>query len=180
MDVEIYESSNGGDIVKNAKDLSVIYGFENFVYLALFGGNIDASTPTTRLPTEQAFDFWGNNLLLQGNAAAQFNSETERALSEFPLTSNGRIQIETAIKKDLEFMKAFAEVKVVTQIVATDKLLIGISLKQPDNAEAKDYIYIWDATRQELYARENADFGGGNVPPEIKNIFDKTFDKTFN
>lgn len=177
MDVSVYESGNGGDLVKNAKDIKVIYGFENFPYLAMFGGNIKASTPTKRIASEQAYDFWGNTLFLQSNPAAQFNSETERALSDNPLTSSGRLQIESAIKKDLDFMKSFAIIKVATKIYSTDVLIIGISIRQPDNIQQKDFIFIWNATKLELYDKES---GGGVLPPELSNIFDYTFDFTFN
>lgn len=179
MDVEVYESNNGGDILKTAKDISVIYGWENFPYLALFGGNLKASTPTKRLESEQDFSFWGNNLFHPANGAAQFNSETERALANNTLTSAGRLQIESAIKKDLDFMKAFAVVKVKTRIVATDVILMFIDIKQPDNLQAKEFVYIWDATRQELFDRDKANIGGGITPPDIQGIFDYTFDFTF-
>jgi len=177
MDVEVFESGNGGELVKTAKDISVLYGFENMPYIAMFGGNLKASTPTNRLESEQAFDFWGNSLLMLGNPAAQFNSETERALNNNPLTSAGRLQIESAVKKDLEFMKSFAEVKVDTKILATDVIAIGIQIKQPDNIQEKEFIYIWDATRRELFDREN---GGGVIPVELARLFDITFDFTYN
>lgn len=154
MDLEIIETGDGGDLVKDSKDLSVVFGFENFVYLALFGGNVEASTPTKRIASEQAFDFWANNLLMQGDDSIQFNSETERILKLVALTSSTRSIIQQAVEKDLSFMKDFAVVTIVVQIVATDKLLIACRLVQPDNLQTQDFIYIWDATRQELLDRE--------------------------
>lgn len=179
MDLEVIETGNGGDLVKKPKDLSVIYGFENMIYLAMFGGNVEASTPTQRLESEQAFDCWMNTLLMPNDLSIQFNSETERTLKQVALNSFGRTLIEQAVKKDLDFMSEFAIVKVVVIIPATDKVLIGIQLTQPDNLQQKVFIYIWDATRMELLNREVALGGGGNMSPQDFRIFDDSFDITF-
>src|SRR4051812_18891907 len=119
MDLQLLETGNGGDVNKKGKDLSVIYGFQNMPYLAMFGGNVQSSTPGKRLPTEQASDWWGN-ALLTNDIGHQMNSETERALMTTLLTSSGRLKIEQAVKKDLSFMKEFAEVTSDVSIINTD------------------------------------------------------------
>jgi len=144
MDLKVIETGNGGDITKNGSDLAMVFSFENMPYLALFGGNVEAVTQQKRLESEQAFDFWGNSLLFINDTSIQFNSLTEKTLQETPLTSSGRLIIENAIKADLEFMAPFAEVTVVTEIVATDQINIGIGIKKPDNLEEKRFIYIWE------------------------------------
>lgn len=176
MDLELIETGDGGDIVKKPKDLSVLFGFENMPYLALFGGNVKQSTPNLRLATEQDFSFWGNNLLHPADSSIQFNSETERALNTVPLTSSGRVLIQQAVQKDLEFMREFADVSVEISIIATDVVLIGIRLKQPDNLQAQDFVYIWSATKQELIKKEFE-----TVTPNTIRIryFDLTFDIYF-
>lgn len=176
MDLELREIGSGGDIVKTAKDVSVIYGLQNMPYLALFGGNVEASTPIRRLVNEQAFDFWGNSLLLVDSPAMQYNSLTERTLHEVALTSAGRLRIEQAVFNDLAFMKAFAKIAVSVAIIATDKVRIGVKITQPDNLEEKVFIFIWDATKKELIDKET----GGGVATEQDGIFDYTFDPTFN
>lgn len=150
MDVLLIETGNGGDLVKKGNDLAMIYGFENMPYLALFGGNKDFPSSTSRVGNEQAFDWWGNNLLFPNDSRQWFSSLTETALHKIPLTSSGRLQIESAIKKDLEFMGPFAEVKVATEIISTDHIKITIGIKQPDNLQEKEFIFIWDATKAEL------------------------------
>jgi len=152
MDVEVIESGNGGDLVKKAKDLSVIFGFENMIYLAMFGGNVEASTPSKRLESEQGFDFWGNNLLWPNDSSVQFNSITERRLKEVALSSSGRVQIEQGIKQDLQFMSSFAEVTVSATIISTDRLRVSIIVKRIDNLQEREFIYIWDSTISELEA----------------------------
>lgn len=177
MDIELVETNNGGDLVKNAKDLSIIDGFENFPYLAMFGGNVEESTPVTRFENQKAYDFWGNNLLWPGDSSIQFNSNTERALNTIPLTSEGRVLIEEAIQSDLEFMKPFANVIIKTEIIATDKIILGIRLLEPDNIQRKDFVYIWDATNLELTNRENID--RSKATKVSSKIFDFSFDDSF-
>src|SRR5687768_10027209 len=148
MDLQLIEDNgNGGDLVKNPKDLSVIEGFQNMPYLAMFGGCVEASTGK-RLASEQAFDWLGNSLLFANESGLQMNSETERALNNTPLTSSGRAIIENAVKTDLKFMKEFCRVGVSVTIPQTDKVVIGIRLIEPDNLQQRDFIYIWDATRR--------------------------------
>lgn len=153
MDLEIIENGDGGELVKNTNDLSVIFGFENMVYLALFGGNVEASTPSSRLATEQAFDFWANNLLDPQDTSIQFNSETERTLNEVSLTSSGRVIIQRAVEDDLAFMKDFATVKVNVSLVGLDSVQISVTILQPDNLQKQEIIFIWNATDQELTSK---------------------------
>jgi hypothetical protein len=155
MDIELIETGNGGDIIKKAKDLSIIFGFENMPYLALFGGNVKASTPSKRLPNEQNYDWWGNGLFFPNNQSVQFNSVTERTLNEVALTSSGRLEIEQAVLKDLEFMRDFAIVSASVSIMDTNRVQINVRIQQPDNLQAKEFIYIWDATQQGLTEEEN-------------------------
>lgn len=150
MDLRIIESNNGGDLFKKRRDLCVIEGLENMVYLALFGGNVEASTQFDRLENEQAFDWWGNRLFHQEQPGIQINSLTERTLMSVSLTSAGRVSIEDAVKRDLDFMRPFTRVSVAVTIPASDKVAIGVRLEQPDNLDQRQFVYIWDATRQEL------------------------------
>ncbi|KKM20617.1 hypothetical protein LCGC14_1643660 [marine sediment metagenome] len=150
MDLEVIESGNGGDLVQKGNDLSQIFGFQNMPYLALFGGNVEASTPVERIPSEQAFDWWGN-FLLSNKPEVQFNSLTERTLNNVAVNSSGRLEIENAVKKDLEFMSTFAEVSVDVSIVSTDRVRILITVLEPENLDPKEFQFIWDFTKQELH-----------------------------
>lgn len=176
MDLELEENGDGGELIKKANDLSVINGFQNMIYLGMFGGNVKQSTPTLRIPTEQNFDYWGNSLLDPGDDSVQFNSQTERALNSVPLTSSGRVLIQQAVENDLKFMQEFATVVITVSIVATDKLAIGVRLIQPDNLEKQDFIYIWNATNQELMDSEQFTVV---FSPMTDRIFDFSFDIFF-
>lgn len=156
MDLKLIETGNGGDIVQKGDIIQLINGFQNMPYLALFGGNIEQSTPKTRKEGEQVFDWWGNSLLFPNNLETQFNSLTEKTLMNVSLTSAGRIKIQNAVLEDLKFMKAFAKINVDVSIIGVDKVKIFIQIQQPNNIESDEFIYIWDATLFELTTDETA------------------------
>lgn len=176
MDLQIVENGDGGELIKKANDLSVINGFQNMIYLGMFGGNVRQSTPAISISTEQNFDYWGNNLLDPGDDSVQFNSQTERALNTIPLTSSGRVLIQQAVENDLKSMQEFATVVITVSIVATDKLAIGVRLIQPDNLEKQDFIFIWNSTKQELMADDEFTVV---FSPMTDRIFDFSFDVFF-
>jgi hypothetical protein len=114
FDQAIGESEgNGGDIQKLGNDLALVYGNENQVYLALFGGNVEGNTPAV-LSTTYAGDYWANNLLWKNNPGRQFNSNTERVLNTQPLSSKGRLLIQNAVNDDLKYLIALGAAVTVT------------------------------------------------------------------
>ena len=175
MDLELVENLNGGDFVKKTNDLSVIHGFQNMPYLALFGGNVKASTQPQMANDEQDCSWWGNAIISE-DPSLQFNSQTERILQQIALNNYGRIRIEEAVKKDLEFMQPFANVTVEVSILGNDRVLIAIRIVRPNNLQQKEFIYIWDATNRELIDKSVKTRGGSS--PGFK-IFDYTFDDSF-
>jgi phage gp46-like protein len=151
FDVAIVETLNGGDVQLNGNDLAVINGIENMIYLALFGGNVEASTQT-RFVQVQSFDYWANALFMKNTPSQQFNSETERALNNTPLTSSGRVLIENAIKKDLDFFKNVgATVDITVLIVATDKITINIKVTIPQEQTTLTIINLRKTTDGDFF-----------------------------
>ncbi|MCK4521556.1 MAG: hypothetical protein KAU20_03200 [Nanoarchaeota archaeon] len=146
----IIETGDGGDAVLNGNDLQVINGLQNMPYIAMFGGNIEASTVGEKLPNEQAYDWWGNNLLMLNDPSLQFNSDLERLLDNIVLNSSGRLEILSTVKKDLKFMLGFAELEVEVSIVTVDRILIYLKIQEPGNLQSNEYTYIWDSMSSEL------------------------------
>lgn len=129
FDVSVIETLNGGDLQQVGNDLAVVYNIENMIYLGMFGGNIEASTDNNAVKVE-SFDYWANSLLMFNNPSQQFNSLTERTINSVPLTSSGRVLIENAIKKDLEFFKDLGGIVTVSvEIIATDKIKVSIRVE---------------------------------------------------
>lgn len=135
MDLAIIEAKgNGGDLILNGNDLSLVSGIENMPYLGMFGGNPKQSTQDN-IVLEQSFDWWGNSLLMRSNQSIQFNSLTERIINSTPLSSSGRVIIENALKKDLEFISPLATVTVSVTIVSDDRINVAIRIAQNDGTK---------------------------------------------
>lgn len=135
FDVGLIESDgNGGDVQLMGNDLAVILNTENQVFLAFFGGNKEQSTNPSNIPADSK-DYWANGLFMPSDPSIQFNSETERALDNTPLTSSGRGIIENAMKKDLEFFSVFGTVDVRVEIVSDDRINAFIRTKQSKSKE---------------------------------------------
>lgn len=143
MDIALIESGNGGDLLLRGRDLLVYKGFENMIYLALFGGNVEANTGF-RAEGEQAFDWWGNKLFFAEKEGFYFNSDTERALQQVALNSAGRLFIERNVINDLAFLQQYAEVKVETRIISDDRLQIEIFLKELAGNNQRRVVFIFD------------------------------------
>ena len=163
MDLQIIETGNGGDLFLKGVDLAQVDGFENMIYLGLFGGNVAMSTPDERAANEMAYDWWGNSTLMPNNSSQQFNSQTERALNTIPLTSGNLIYIQNAVNADLDFMQPLAEVTVTVAIIGVDKVRLQILVKEPNNVTQKEFLYIWDGTKQDL-------LGAPNYQPPIPQV----------
>lgn len=146
IDVYITETGNGGDLQLTGSDMVTVSGFENMIYLALFGGNTEGSYLRTRSAAQQDLSWWGNSLM-PDTPSQQFNSDTERTLRSTPLTSSGRVLIEAAVYRDLDFMRAFAEINVKVLIIDSNKLKIIVLATEPANLQTKEYVYIWDGMR---------------------------------
>lgn len=148
-DLVVYESGDGGDLILNdVSDVETSDSFYTSIYLALFGGNIEASTTNDEVQPEQRFDFWGNDFL---DINSQFNSYTERAINKNALDTKGIKAIESAVKKDVEFLSIVGKVTAECNLIELDKLQILVTVQQGNNnTNATTYQYIWDATKQEV------------------------------
>lgn len=146
IDVTIYEEGSGGDLQLLNDDLALSEGLTNQVYLALVGGNLEQSTSPDIEELEIRQDWWANVLLNEEN---QFNSNFERALSEVALNSAGIRVLENAVKEDLEFLTAYADINIESELIGLNRLEIFITLQEPGQESLKIKL-LWDGTRQEV------------------------------
>lgn len=150
MDVLLEETKDGGDAILSGNDLKTVNGWQNMPYLASFGGNVEQDTTGPKEEGQQAFDWWGNNLLFTDDSGIQFNSKLERTLNTVPLSSAGLLKIKDAVKSDLDFMSSFASITVEVSIESANTILIYVTIQQPDNQSSSSITYLWDSTKQEL------------------------------
>jgi phage gp46-like protein len=141
MDLMIYESGNGGDLLLKGGDVQTTEAIYNGVYLAHFGGNVEASTTGDEQEGVDRLDWWGNQFL---DEQAQMNSELERAINSVALTSGGRVTLEKAAKKDIDYLSDIAETTVTAEITGNNKIKIIDKINQTA------VNFIWDATKNEV------------------------------
>jgi len=149
-DLTLFETGSGGDISLKGNDFDLTGGIFNQIYMALFGGNPDASTTGEELATELRGDWWGNALLSPGEPDLQMNSTLEKTLRSVAISSSGIRQIEDAAKADLAFLSDGAEISVEVTVPTVDKIEIRILAQEPGNLESQGFIFIWSATKQEV------------------------------
>jgi phage gp46-like protein len=133
IDLMIYETGSGGELQSNDGYIKTVEGLTNQVYLALFGGNIEG-------------EWWGNSLQNEEN---KFVSTFENELRNVSLNSSGIAALENSAKKDLEFLKKYADIKIIGSIPGLAKFKLEVELTQPNDISEK-IIFIWDGTKNEL------------------------------
>lgn len=130
MDARFTETGNGGDLTLITNDIAVVFGVENMPYLAMFGGA----------------SHWANDLLFTGPGQA-FVAQTETALMANALSSQGRANIEQAIKNDLQFLlDEFPGTKLTVSVAIVSDIRIDINIL----LNGQQINYLWNPKKYEL------------------------------
>ena len=149
-DINLHESGSGGEISIINNDLVLGEALFQQVYLALFGGNLEASTRGDELITEIRQDWWGNSVFFGENPNKQFNSLTEKALNEVVLNSSGRLTIINAINEDLDYLRSVVNftIDVIFSDYNTIKIMIKFEQTQTNNDTVLEL--VWNNAKNEL------------------------------
>lgn len=149
-DINLFETGSSGDFAIVNDDLLMGESLYQQVYLALFGGNIEANTKDVYLLSEERFDFWGNTLIWKNEKSSQFNSETERTIQNNALNSTGRLRIIQAINNDLEYLKSVLIFDADVQITGRDNLKIIVNFRSKSNQQDRVLQMIYDNAKKEI------------------------------
>ena len=149
-DINLHESGNGGEMAIVSNDLLMGESLFQQVYLALFGGNVEANTLGNELLTEERFDWWGNSLFFGENQNKQFNSNTERTINNVALNSQGRLQIVNAINEDLSYLNELLSFDVNVQLFEVNKIRIIVNFIPKSNQENRVLQLVYDNAKNEL------------------------------
>lgn len=149
-DILLFESGDGGEMAIISNDLMLSETLYQQVYLALFGGNVEANTKSDTLINEERFDWWGNSLFFKENTASQFNSNTERILSEVVLNSSGRLKVIQAVTDDLVYLNGLLDYSVDVELFGNDKIRIIVNFTQKGNQESKILQLVYDNSKNEV------------------------------
>lgn len=149
-DILLYETGQGGDFAIIEDDLSMGESLYQQIFLALFGGNIEASTKINYLETEERFDYWGNSLIWKTEISKQFNSQTERTIQNTTLNSSGRLTILRAVNVDLDYLKSILNFTADVQILGRDNLRIIVQFSEKTNQQDRVLQIIYDNAKKEV------------------------------
>jgi phage gp46-like protein len=153
LDIGIYETGSSGDISVSNNDIALGDQLLQYVYLALFGGQVEADTLGNEPAGEIRLDWWGNSLLFALDQARQFNSQTERALNNNALGSSGRVAIQQAVLADLKFFKSFADITVNVVILSNNKVNIQVGINQLSQKNITISL-LWDSAQKAVIVQE--------------------------
>jgi hypothetical protein len=149
-DILLFEAGAGGDFAIINDDLAMGETLYEQIYLALFGGNIEASTKLNYLPTEERNDYWGNSLIWKDQKDLQFNSETERAIQNNALNSSGRLKILQAVETDLAYLKSMLKMTTEVQILGRDNLQIIVNFTEVQNQQNRALKLVYSNAKNEI------------------------------
>ena len=149
-DIHLFETGSGGDFAIVNNDLLMGESLYQQIYLALFGGNIQASTKPSYLASEERFDYWGNSLIWKDVKTKQFNSETERTLGNVALNSSGRLSILQAVNNDLDYLKGVVDFTVEVGIESVSRISIKVNFKEKNNQQDKVLQMVWNNLKNEV------------------------------
>ena len=149
-DIHLFETGSGGDFAIVNNDLLMGESLYQQIYLALFGGNIQASTKPSYLASEERFDYWGNSLIWKDAKAKQFNSETERTLRNVALNSSGRLSILQAANNDLDYLKGVVDFTVEVGIESVSRISVTVSFSEKTNQQDKVLQMVWNNSKNEV------------------------------
>lgn len=153
-DISIYENGNGAELEVLNNDIVFVETLYNQVYIALFGGNLEASTTNNESETEQRLDWWGNTLFYSGIASKQFNSNTERVLNDVVLNSAGRLSIIRAVESDLQYLRNVVNVSVDVIIQTKNKVEIIVNFTEKENQQEQQFQLIYDNAKNEVITEQ--------------------------
>jgi len=149
-DINLFENGSGGEIAIIDDDIGLTEQIYQQAYLALYGGNVEASTEPNTPANELRNDWWGNALLFSDTPEKQFNSTTERVLRTTVPNSSGRITILRAVEYDMQYLKNVANVTVNVVILSTYKIEITVVLTRPQNQQDVVMQILWDGAKDEM------------------------------
>lgn len=149
-DINLHESGNGGEMAIVSNDLLMGESLFQQVYLALFGGNVEAITRGDELITEERFDYWANSLFFSETPTKQFNSITERTINSVALNGQGRLSIINAVNEDLSYLTELLNYSIDVEILAVNKIRIIINFTPKSNQENRVLQLVYDNAKNEL------------------------------
>jgi phage gp46-like protein len=152
-DFSVTMTASGGDWFVEGSDIALTSAIYQQIILALFGGNVEASTKGEEAPAgTKREDYWGN-AFTSGQSEIQFNSEYERRVMNSAISTASLQGINDAARADLTYLEdlGVAQIESIESfLVDTDKIRTEIGIQEPGESTAQAFAIIWDATKTEF------------------------------
>ena len=117
-DINLHESGSGGEMAIISNDLLMGETLYMQVYLALFGGNVEAVTRGDEIVSELRSDYWANPLFFSVQPNKQFNSLTEKTIQEIVFNSSGRLRLLDVINQDLSYLSDLLDYEIEVEFTS--------------------------------------------------------------
>jgi hypothetical protein len=145
INYSIYDDGNGGEIYIKESSIEYSKALYVAVYLRMFGGNVEGVTNRDNKTKEERLDWWGNDI--KGDGKSWVNSKSEKLLKSFTITQSNILLLEDAIKKDLDDLKKYGEIKVEIIHSKINQISIKINIIQGKNNQIQ---MVWENTLKEI------------------------------
>ena len=149
-DINLYESGNGGEMSIVANDLLISETLFQQVYLALFGGNVEAVTRGDEVIGQERFDYWANSLFFADNPTRQCNSETEKFITNMPFTTSNRLKLIEYVKSDLSYLSFLINYSVDVAFESSNRVVIIVNFTEKGSQEDKLLQLVYDNAKNEV------------------------------
>lgn len=149
-DINLHESGSGGEMSIVSNDLLMGESLYMQVYLALFGGNIEANTRGDELINEIRDDWWGNPLFFSETQSKQFNSNTERTLLSVVMNTSGRLSVIQSVNDDLQYLNDLLNFTSEVEFISNNHIRIIVEFSPKGTQENKVLQLIYDNAKNEV------------------------------
>lgn len=149
-DINLHESGNGGEMSIVANDLLIGETLFQQVYLALFGGNIEAVTRGDEVIGQERFDYWANSLFFADNQTRQWNSETEKFITNMPFTTSNRLKLIEYAKIDLSYLNTLVNYSVDVAFESSNRVVIIVNFTEKGSQEDRVLQLVYDNAKNEV------------------------------
>jgi len=166
VDVQLFQTNEGGDVQVVSGDLLLTDGIESAAYLSLFGGDEDDDGTDATEPKQ----WWGN--CDEPVAERAYRSELQAALKTVPLIAANLLRFEEAASRDLAWFTSTG-VATFVAVRATMPSLGAVMITGAIEVDGARYPFKFKATPDD--PKKPPTFGAGTAiapPVDTSHILD--------
>jgi phage gp46-like protein len=137
VDVELFQSNDGGEITIVNGLTTMSDGLATSVYLSLFGGNSDDSG----IQGDNAKQWWAN--FSEPDPSRIYRSETQNLLRSMPLIPSNLRRVEDAALRDLDWMTTELDAGVAASASMPALNTLGLQIAVLIDSRKFDFSFVF-------------------------------------